>query len=256
MALFKAGVHGSIEGGISGRQSEGANSIVISGGYEDDEDGGNVIIYTGHGGRDPSTGKQVADQQLTRQNLALARSRTLDLPVRVIRKVPGGFRYDGLYGVEDVSHKKGKSGFNVYLFKLVAQSALEEVLSSTDLPLRSPTRRMITASRIVRDSEASRQVKEYYEFKCQVCLTALPVPGGLYAEGAHIRPLGSPHNGSDESNNILCLCPNHHVLFDFGAFSVSDDLELIEIQGSLHLHAGHRIDLRNLRYHREQILQK
>jgi hypothetical protein len=31
----------------------------------DDEDLGDVIIYTGEGGRDSTTGRQVADQQLT-----------------------------------------------------------------------------------------------------------------------------------------------------------------------------------------------
>jgi hypothetical protein len=34
----------------------GAESIVVSGGYEDDEDHGDTIIYTGHGGNDPQTG--------------------------------------------------------------------------------------------------------------------------------------------------------------------------------------------------------
>lgn len=38
-----------------------------------------------------------------------------------------------------------------------------------------------------------------------------------YAEAAHIRALGSPHNGPDVIENVLCLCPNHHVLFDNGA---------------------------------------
>jgi hypothetical protein len=38
------------------------SSIVLSGGYVDDEDLGDVIIYTGEGGRDPNTGRQIADQ--------------------------------------------------------------------------------------------------------------------------------------------------------------------------------------------------
>lgn len=33
--------------------SRGADSIVVSGGYPDDADYGDEIIYTGHGGRDP-----------------------------------------------------------------------------------------------------------------------------------------------------------------------------------------------------------
>ncbi len=54
--LADAGVHRHRQAGISGSASEGADSIVLSGGYEDDEDHGDVIVYTGYGGRDPVAG--------------------------------------------------------------------------------------------------------------------------------------------------------------------------------------------------------
>ena len=79
-----SGVHRPPQAGISGSAAEGADSIVVSGGYEDDQDDGDVIIYTGQGGNDPATGKQVADQELKRGNLALARSSDSGLPVQVI----------------------------------------------------------------------------------------------------------------------------------------------------------------------------
>jgi len=82
-ALAKAGVHPPTVAGISGSQTEGADSIVLSGGYEDDEDFGDEIIYTGAGGQ--SKGKQVRDQALKGVNLALARSKIGNLPVRVTR---------------------------------------------------------------------------------------------------------------------------------------------------------------------------
>jgi putative restriction endonuclease len=44
-------VHIPTQAGISGSQTEGAESIVLSGGYEDDADYDDTIIYTGHGGR-------------------------------------------------------------------------------------------------------------------------------------------------------------------------------------------------------------
>jgi putative restriction endonuclease len=59
-ALADAGVHRPLQHGISGAAAEGADSIVVSGGYEDDEDYGDLIVYTGAGGRDPSTGQQIA----------------------------------------------------------------------------------------------------------------------------------------------------------------------------------------------------
>jgi putative restriction endonuclease len=70
--LSNAGVHRATQAGICGSGSLGAESIVVSGGYEDDEDFGRSIVYTGQGWRDPNTGRQIADQQLTRGNKALA----------------------------------------------------------------------------------------------------------------------------------------------------------------------------------------
>ena len=52
----------------------GAESIALSGGYEDDADLGDVIIYTGQGGQE--NGRQVADQELKLGNLALCRNPT------------------------------------------------------------------------------------------------------------------------------------------------------------------------------------
>jgi putative restriction endonuclease len=60
--LAEAGVHRHLQAGISGSASKGADSIVLSGGYEDDQDFDDLIIYTGYGGRDPDTGRQVSDQ--------------------------------------------------------------------------------------------------------------------------------------------------------------------------------------------------
>src|SRR5689334_4258818 len=88
-ALADAGVHKPLQAGISGAVAEGADSIVLSGGYEDDQDQGAVIIYTGHGGRDPNTGQQIADQEFTRQNAALLQNEQQGLPVRVIRGAKG-----------------------------------------------------------------------------------------------------------------------------------------------------------------------
>lgn len=57
---------------MHGRESDGAYSIVLSGGYEDDIDYGEEFFYTGSGGRDLSgnrrTAEQSSDQLLTRMN--------------------------------------------------------------------------------------------------------------------------------------------------------------------------------------------
>jgi putative restriction endonuclease len=93
-ALSQAGVHRPRMGGISGNGREGADSIVVSGGYIDDQDFGDELIYTGHGGNDPATRKQIADQELDAPgNAGLARSQLDGLPVRVIRGAAGDPAY-------------------------------------------------------------------------------------------------------------------------------------------------------------------
>jgi SAD/SRA domain len=56
-----AAVHRALQAGIVGTGERGAESIVVSGGYEDDEDHGSMVIYTGRGGQHEDTKKQITD---------------------------------------------------------------------------------------------------------------------------------------------------------------------------------------------------
>lgn len=259
--LSQAGVHRPTVAGISGASDEGADSIVLSGGYEDDQDFGDEIIYTGHGGRDEQTKQQISDQLLTRGNLALAYSRLHGLPVRVIRGAnhkspfspPIGYRYDGLYRVEDHWHDIGRSRYVIWRFRLVKitpQAAITKQVSETPVSYLPAPRQETTVMRIVPDTQQSRAVKVLYDYCCQVCGIRLIGSAGPYAEAAHIRPLGTPHNGPDTLNNLLCLCANHHVLFDYGGFAIADDFTLLNIEGQLMIKPGHDIDVAHIRYHR------
>lgn len=271
-ALHEAGVHRPLQAGISGSASEGADSIVLSGGYEDDEDLGEVIVYTGHGGNDPETGQQIADQTLTKGNLGLYRSLNEGLPVRVVRGAghpskyspPEGYSYDGLYQVEDAWQEKGKSGFLIHRFRLrkieteapqteALETAVPSQAPSPSLPSGQPqpSRSQTTVTRTVRDTQLTRDIKALHDHTCQVCGVRLEANGVPYAEAAHIRPLGQPHNGPDTPDNILCLCPNHHVLFDRGAFAIADDLTLVGLPGHLRIHPKHGLNPTYLAYHRQ-----
>lgn len=261
-----AGIHKPLQAGISGSKDDGSDSIVISGGYEDDSDSGDLIIYTGEGGQDDN-GRQIADQQLVRGNLALAKSEIDGLPVRVIRgadkKNPyapeTGYRYDGLYLVDSHWHEIGKSGFLVYRFKLVKidsalpPNKLNNELNLISLPVGSdnPKRATNTSQRIIRDSKLGKEIKRLYNHKCQVCSIQINTNAGPYAEAAHIKPVGKPHNGPDRPDNLLCLCPNHHLMLDKGVFMIADDLSLIGIEGNLTKNADHKISVEYIRYHRE-----
>lgn len=259
--LHAAGVHRPLQAGISGSAAEGADSIVVSGGYEDDQDDSDVIVYTGHGGRDPDTGQQVADQLLTRQNLALAVSCQQGLPIRVVRGANSaslfapahGYRYDGLFRVASYWRELGRSRHVIWRFRLEKIDALatsgSAVIREGDA-YQPVERRATTILRIVRDTEMAREIKRLYQFQCQVCGIRLEGLAGPYAEAAHIRPLGAPHNGPDELYNLLCLCPNHHVLLDYGAFAIDDDLSLLGIEGTLFVLPQHDIKRVHLHYRR------
>ncbi len=70
--MSESGVHRPHVAGIHGREDDGAYSIVLSGGYNDDQDNGEEFTYSGSGGRDLSgnkrTAKQSMDQKLTAMN--------------------------------------------------------------------------------------------------------------------------------------------------------------------------------------------
>ena len=267
--MHAIGLHNRVQGGISGVAKQGAESIVISGGYEDDQDFGNEIIYTGQGGRNES-GKHVSDQQLERGNQALVVSEIEGLPLRVIRGADrnnkfapeAGYRYDGLFRVESHWWETGKSGFKVWRFRLLELDAgatenIDNGGPTDPTPAGKnavPVRVSSTVQRIVRDTALARYLKYFYRHKCQVCGTQLESAGGPYIEAAHIRALGRPHDGPDDWENIICLCPNHHVMFDLGIFSIADDFSLIGIDGNLNVKEGHIIDLEHLAYHREHFL--
>jgi putative restriction endonuclease len=256
--LARSGVHRATQAGITGTASAGAESIVLSGGYVDDIDDGDRIVYTGHGGRDQNTKRQIADQYLTRGNRALARSEMESLPVRVTRSVPGNgppYRYDGLYLVVRHWHEIGRDGFRIYRFELAAVEPLVVPDAAYPEGEKSPGRSIGISSRIVRDSKIARAVKDLYKHTCQMCGTCLETATGPYAEAAHIRPLGRPANGPDVMGNVLCLCPNHHVLFDKGAITIRNDFTLVGMPGQLLVEPRHQPQEESLQYHQDHIYQ-
>ncbi|PFH54505.1 hypothetical protein AMATHDRAFT_52121 [Amanita thiersii Skay4041] len=118
-------VHAPWVAGISGGNN-GAYSVALSGGYDDDVDLGYAFTYTGSGGRDLKGTKaapknlrsapQSSDQSFEHSfNKALLKSVETKHPIRVIRGfklrskyAPSeGYRYDGLYTVEKAWMEKG-----------------------------------------------------------------------------------------------------------------------------------------------------
>jgi putative restriction endonuclease len=264
-ALHDAGVHVPVEAGISGGETEGADSIVISGGYADDEDYGDYIIYTGHGGRDRGSSEIVRDQSFASGNKALAVSSVEQLPVRVIRGSGGdpkyspasGFRYDGLYFVE--RYWEDHVPHLIFRFRLV-RADVDSPASAipTGPPTGAPGRQQVTQYRIIRNFQLAERVKRLNDFYCQVCGERIETPAGPYAEAAHIRPLGRPHDGPDADSNLLCLCPNDHKRLDTGAIWVDGNRRVYntvdgQLVGVLTVVQRHAPAPEHFEYHREHI---
>ncbi len=124
-----------------------------------------------------------------------------------------------------------------------------EVVDVTEELLRidqSVDRVDVSISRIVRDTELTKRIKQLHNFECQLCGYAIILPdGSRYAEGHHIQPLGTPHNGPDRDDNVLCLCPNHHAACDLGAIPLTES-ELRRVD-------GHTIGQRFIDYHNRTV---
>jgi putative restriction endonuclease len=279
-ALQEATIHRPGEAGICGRQHTGAESIVVSGGYPEDEDYGDLIVYTGQGGYDRRGGPQVRNQLIARGNAALVTSYVNETPARVIRGSGGdpayspdsGFRYDGLFKVERFWSEPGRSGFLVWRYQLRRLEDLDAVPGLGAVPVEAslpdsrpegngrPGRRAAVTQRVVRSTAVAEWVKRAHGNSCQICGEELSTPRGTYAEAAHIRPLGRPHDGPDRPENILCLCANHHILFDYGAIWVAETGAVISHRGRslgrLRLAPSHEVADEHLGYHRAIIARQ
>lgn len=260
------------------REGARAESIVISGGYSDDRDDGDLITYTGAGGQSsPGSGVQVTDQKIEGANKALVRAEYEGTPVRVIRGAGGdprfspasGYRYDGLYEVRSHRFKRSSDGPLIVQFELVAVEygirSLAKTPRGVDVPPSgnaNPDRRDRRFRALMRDQTNVDWIKNCYDNTCQVCRIQLITDAGPISIGAHIQGLGKPHNGPDVVENMLCLCPNCHAIFDSGSFCINDDCKSITwlhepVGGGALAHSTrlftkseHRIDLSYVKHHR------
>jgi HNH endonuclease len=123
-----------------------------------------------------------------------------------------------------------------------------EDFNFTPIDLDVPDREDMVVSRIIRDTTISLIVKRLNNFKCQICGLSIDMPQGRkYVEAHHVKPLGIPHNGPDILENLICVCPNHHAMLDYGAM-------ILEVEKVIKSD-GHNISEEYVTYHNEKIYQ-
>ncbi|MED6156656.1 hypothetical protein PIB30_016393 [Stylosanthes scabra] len=123
--LAIVGLHQRIQSDIDYVENNGktlAMSVIVLGGYGDESEDSDVLIYTSLGGN--NTDKEIEDQKLEQQNQSLRNSIEEKNPVRVIRTTESmdekgkKYVYDGQYLVESCWQDKGPQGTSVLRFRL------------------------------------------------------------------------------------------------------------------------------------------
>ena len=130
------------------------------------------------------------------------------------------------------------------------------VEEETKLPERTKTE----IFRVLRDTKLTKEIKLLYQNKCQICGMKIKLKDDDYSEAHHIKPLGK-HSGPDSSDNIIILCPNHHVEFDYGVIAINPEtLEILHKDknnnfknNKIILHPSHKLNKEYIKYHLNRI---
>ncbi|MEA5097419.1 MAG: hypothetical protein VB032_02650 [Burkholderiaceae bacterium] len=134
----------------------------------------------------------------------------------------------------------GNGGYT--LLDSVFTPTSSDIAEQYPVPERSPT----TIHRIIRDSKIVSELKRLYSFRCQICEVRLELPSGFYCEAHHLKPLGAAHNGPDVKSNLIIVCPNHHVMLDYGSIELNESILKLD---------KHLIDQEFYDYHNKNIFR-
>ena len=142
-----------------------------------------------------------------------------------------------------------------FLHLRAIEGAEIEIKDDSQMKNVTPSKRTLTEiERVIRNSGYSKDLKNSYKNKCQVCGKRLRLKNGYFSETHHLQPLGGNDNGVDDPSNMIVVCPNHHALFDYGAIAINPEtLKVIDFDGSeigtLFIDPNHTIGREFLKYH-------
>lgn len=151
---------------------------------------------------------------------------------------------NGYRGGKDLFYAVSGLGAGVWGLR----SFLKHTPKAIDLPMgvEEPSRTKTSTYRVLRDTNLARQIKILHKNSCQLCGLKIELLNGeSYSEAHHIIPIGKPHNGPDTAGNIIVLCPNHHVMCDYGVIKLERD--------NINEQAGHNISQESISYHNEKV---
>ncbi len=130
------------------------------------------------------------------------------------------------------------------------QSPTHDSMRSVNLPDEDddpPATVHYTISRKVRNTAKGENLKLLYKCKCQVCGYRIRVPrlgSAGYVEVHHLRPLGGKHQGRDNWDNMLVVCPNCHAEFDALAMAIEPKSSRITCYNRRSPKSGREVEFR------------
>jgi len=149
--------------------------------------------------------------------------------VKLLREtgVLGGFTRDVLSALESDSGLLGRIASRL-LDAHFPRSFHQDLLDATGLQLvASDTGPEPSPAewRRRRDPGFRERILRTYERRCAVCGLDVKIAGvSALLEASHIRWFEA--DGPDEESNGIALCPLHHKMFDFGCFTLGNDLRI------------------------------
>jgi len=129
-----------------------------------------------------------------------------------------------------------------------AVDSLQKSSDNFPIDLNSPPERFKTSiTRIIRDTPTAKRMKNQYNFRCQICNTSIDLNHGKkYIEVHHIHPLSK--GGLDIESNMIVVCPNHHVLFDYSSIKFVGQDEVLINKIKYSIKRLHDFDKKSLEY--------
>lgn len=119
-------------------------------------------------------------------------------------------------GIESLKEYRKFTEFELQLIRgFDFQLTLNENIDETIRVLRE-------VNTILRKTSLVAKLKKIYGNTCQICGIKIALSNNkFYSEVHHIVPLGEPYNGKDRLDNMICVCPNHHVQLDLKSITLN-----------------------------------
>lgn len=112
-----------------------------------------------------------------------------------------------------IAYKEGNYFNSTEIDHILEKDLLE------DLQMPENERKEITRKAIIRYQKIVDYIKQTRGRKCQICQYSFVMDNGNeYCEAHHIQYLSE--DGSQNSDNVVLLCPNHHRMFHYAQDSV------------------------------------